>query len=54
MGIYQDDDDEKYEIFKRYRLPSVLPYWTKYKDYIVWFAMGVVAHEALTFVVDEN
>tara|TARA_R110002020_G_scaffold122148_2_gene277412 strand:+ start:2663 stop:3760 length:1098 start_codon:yes stop_codon:yes gene_type:complete len=54
IGIYQDDDDIKYEIVKRYRLPSIMPYWGKYKDYIVWFAMGIVAHETFTLISDDD
>ena len=47
IGNYKDDDDIKYLIKKRFRLPSIKPYWNEYKDYFMWFAIGIGTHEAI-------
>ena len=52
IGKYADDGDDKYLLKKRYRLPSLKPYWQQYKDYIMWFGVGVGTHEAIHFVRD--
>lgn len=52
IGNYKDDDDIKYLIKKRFRLPSIKPYWNEYKDYFMWFAIGIGTHEAIHIVRD--
>lgn len=50
IGQYKDDGDDKYLLKKRYRLPSIKPYWNQYKDYIMWFGVGVGTHEVIHLV----
>ena len=50
IGKYKDDKDDKYEFYLRLRLPSVKPYLVKYQQPIIWFAVGVMAHEAIHLV----
>tara|TARA_R110000824_G_scaffold190510_4_gene372065 strand:+ start:554 stop:1621 length:1068 start_codon:yes stop_codon:yes gene_type:complete len=45
-GKYEGEDD-KIILIKRFRIPSVYPYWLKYGDYIKWFTAGAIAHEAI-------
>ena len=48
-GYYEDDGDSKYLISKRIRLPSIMPYLSKYKNEIVWFGVGIGAHEIIHY-----
>ena len=50
IGYYEDDGDSKYRLFKRIRLPSIKPYFKKYKNEIIWFGVGVTAHEVIHYV----
>ena len=50
IGKYKDDKDDKYEFYLRLRFPSVKPYLVKYQQPIIWFAVGVMAHEAIHLV----
>lgn len=49
IGYYDDDGDAKYQLFKRIRLPSIKPYVKKYKNEIIWFGVGVTAHEVIHY-----
>jgi ribosomal protein S18 acetylase RimI-like enzyme len=53
IGHYEDDGDAKYLITKRIRLPSIRPYVRKYKKEIIWFGVGVTAHEVIHYLKQE-
>jgi len=50
VGVYADDKDTKYEFSLRLRYPSIKPYLSKYQEPIIWFAVGVMAHEVIHLV----
>jgi len=52
IGTYDDDDVAKVLLIRRFRFPSVKPYWLKYREYVKWFTVGFVAHEVVHSVRD--
>jgi len=52
IGTYEDDDVAKVLLIRRFRFPSLRPYWLKYGEYVKWFTAGAVAHEVIHAVRD--
>ena len=52
IGTYDDDGVPKVLLIRRFRFPSLKPYWLKYGEVVKWFTAGVVAHEVVHAVRD--